>query len=64
MAMQVELDQFMPVKYIVDQAFPADKKSYPIRSLIIIVSGLSAFLIALFALIISDYWKKVKSQID
>lgn len=62
MAMQVELDQFLPVKYVVDAAYPADRKAYPIRSLIIIVSALSAFILALFVMLLSDYWKKAKSQ--
>jgi uncharacterized protein involved in exopolysaccharide biosynthesis len=55
---QVEATQDLPHKFIVDKAYPAEKKSYPIRSLIVIISTLSAFLLALILLIIIDTVKK------
>ncbi|HYX07654.1 MAG TPA: Wzz/FepE/Etk N-terminal domain-containing protein [Bacteroidales bacterium] len=51
---QVEATQDLPHKFIVDKAYPAEKKTYPIRSLIVIISTLSAFLLALIMLIIID----------
>jgi uncharacterized protein involved in exopolysaccharide biosynthesis len=54
MEAQVDAQQDLPHKFIVDKAFEAEKKSYPIRSLIVLISAVSAFFIALLALIIKD----------
>jgi uncharacterized protein involved in exopolysaccharide biosynthesis len=63
LAMRVEVEQNLPTTYIVDRAFPADKKSTPIRSLIIILSMLSAMILGIVAALIFDNWKYLKSQI-
>ncbi len=51
---RVEVDQNLPYKFIVDPAFKAEKKTYPRKSIIVIVSTVSAFLLALILLIITD----------
>lgn len=48
---RVDAEQTLPHKFIVNSAFPAEKKSYPIRWLIVLVSTISTFLIALLAII-------------
>lgn len=48
---KVDAEQELPGKFIVNNAFPAEKKSYPIRWLIVLVSGLSAFLFAVLLVI-------------
>jgi uncharacterized protein involved in exopolysaccharide biosynthesis len=48
---KVDAEQTLPHKFIVNNAFPAEKKSYPIRWLIVLVSTVSTFLIALLAII-------------
>ncbi|MGF1585747.1 MAG: hypothetical protein ACFCUM_10520 [Bacteroidales bacterium] len=62
----------MPYKFIVTEAKVAEKSSYPVRSLIVIVSTLAAFLIALFTLVtletlkpmfINETHRKVKSRL-
>ena len=63
LAMKVEVEQNIPTTYIVDRAFAADKKSYPIRSLIVILSMLSAIVLGIIAALIFDNWKYLKSQI-
>ncbi len=50
----VELQQALPYKFIVDSAFKAEKKSYPRKSIIVIVSTFGAFLLTLILLIIND----------
>jgi formyltetrahydrofolate hydrolase len=51
---RVESVQELPHKFIVDQAYPAEKKAYPKRSVIVMVSTASAFLFTLILLIIID----------
>jgi uncharacterized protein involved in exopolysaccharide biosynthesis len=63
MAMRVEVEQMIPTKFVVDRAFPADKKSYPIRSLIVILSILSSLILGIITSVIFDNWKYLKSQI-
>lgn len=54
---KVEAEQTLPHKFVVDQAFIAEKKAYPKKSIIVIVSTLSAFLFGLILLIIRDNLK-------
>ncbi len=48
---KVDAEQILPHKFVVNRAFPAEKKSYPIRWLIVVVSTFSAGLFTLLALI-------------
>ncbi len=54
---KVDARQTLPYKFVVEKARMAEKKSYPVRSLIVIVSTLSAFFLALLVLIIIDSLK-------
>lgn len=54
---RVESTQELPHKFIVDSAYPSEKKAYPKRSVIVMVSTASAFLFALILLIIIDSLK-------
>jgi len=51
---RVESIQELPYKFIVDKAYASEKKAYPKRSVIVMVSTASAFLFALILLIIID----------
>ncbi len=51
---RVEVNQRLPYKFIIDQAYPSEKKAYPKRSIIVMVSTASAFLFTLIILIIID----------
>ena len=55
---QIETNSTISNVFIVDKAFKAEKKSYPKKSLIVIISTFSAFLLTLILLIITDFWKK------
>ncbi|MCF8464728.1 MAG: hypothetical protein K9G41_07800 [Flavobacteriales bacterium] len=48
---KVDAEQSLPHKFIVNNAFPAEKKSYPIRWLIVLVSTISTFILALLVII-------------
>jgi len=54
---RLEAEQNLPHKFIVDSAFKAEKKAYPKKSIIVIISTLAAFLITLITLIIIDNLK-------
>lgn len=51
---RVEVEQELPHKFIVDQAYASEKKAYPKRSVIVMVSTAAAFLFTLILLIIVD----------
>lgn len=55
---KVNVEQVLPHKFIVNNAYPAEKKSYPIRSLIVVVSTLSAFFFALFLMVVIEAVKQ------
>jgi uncharacterized protein involved in exopolysaccharide biosynthesis len=51
---RMEANQKLPYKFIVDKAYPSEKKAYPKRSVIVMASTASAFLFTLILLIIID----------
>ncbi len=51
---KVDVEQNLPCKYIVNHAYKAEKKSYPVRWLIVTVSTISTFILTLLALIAYD----------
>lgn len=64
---EMDMKSNMPVKFIVEKAIPADKKAYPKKLIIMILSTLATFIVALFTLIIvenikTDPFRKSKSK--
>lgn len=51
---RLEAEQNLPHKFVVEQAFPSEKKAYPKKSLIVLVSTFASLLFALIVLIIMD----------
>ncbi len=51
---RLEAEQNLSHKFVVEQAYPSEKKAYPKKSLIVIVSTLASLLFALIVLIIVD----------
>lgn len=51
---RLEAEQNLPYKFIVERAFPPEKKAYPNKSLIVIVSTFASLLFALIVLIVID----------
>lgn len=54
----------MPSKFVVDKAIGNEKKAKPIRSLIVIISSVSAFLIALMYLLFLERLSLLKSNVN
>ncbi|MBS1943041.1 MAG: hypothetical protein JST38_19435 [Bacteroidetes bacterium] len=57
---QADLDNDLPHKFVVNQAFPADRKSWPISWLVIAVCTISAGLLALFLIVAQETLRKIK----
>jgi uncharacterized protein involved in exopolysaccharide biosynthesis len=49
---KVDAEQNLPQKFMVDRAYKAEKKSSPVRWLIVVVSSFSTFILALLTIII------------
>ena len=60
---KVDAQQSISEKFVVDRAFPAEKKSYPIRWIIVAVSTLSSLIIALLAIALLENLKKIQETI-
>lgn len=50
-------------KFVVNRAVPSEKKAYPKRSLIVLVSTLSALLLTVLAIIAVENWKKYADKV-
>lgn len=60
--MKIDVESKIPVMRIVDQASAADKKSFPIRWLIVVMSTASAFVFAFILLLVLDNIKKLRAE--
>lgn len=54
----VEYEKDITYSHVVERPFPADKKAYPVRWLIVAFSALSAVFVALLAFLVLDYRKE------
>ncbi len=54
---RVNANQDLPRKFTVAKAFPAEKKSYPIRWLISVITTISAFIFAVFTMLFIERYK-------
>lgn len=57
---EVDANQSLQHKFIVNNAFPAEKKSYPIRWLIVAVSTFATFLLTLVCILFMESIKSIK----
>jgi uncharacterized protein involved in exopolysaccharide biosynthesis len=60
---KIDATENLPHKFIVNNAYAAEKKSYPIRWLIVVVSSFSAFLLCVVAIILSDNIRRIKKAL-
>lgn len=59
---KVDANLSLPHKFIVNEAFPAEKKSYPIRWLVVAISMLGSFVFTLLIIIVLDTLKKANEN--
>lgn len=57
---KIDAQEELPQTFKVDMAYPAEKKSYPIRWLIVLVASVSTLLLTIFILILIDTLKDVQ----
>lgn len=60
---KVDAQQNISEKFVVDRAFPAEKKSYPIRWIIVVVATLSALIITMLSIVLLENIKRVQQTI-
>jgi len=58
----MDAESVLPQKFIVNSAFKAEKKSYPIRWIIVLVSTFSALLLAIIIIILIENFAKIKKK--
>ena len=51
---KVDATQFIPHKFVVTSAFQAERKAYPVRWIIVVVTVLSTFLMLIFCIVVYD----------
>lgn len=61
---RVDAFEELPQTFKVDKAYPAEKKSYPVRWLIVVVSTFGTFLFMIFLMIILDSLKNIIGKKD
>lgn len=57
---KVDAEQEIPHKFIVNAAYPAEKKSYPVRWLIVVVSTVGALLLSIITLLFMQNFKNLQ----
>lgn len=57
---KVDANSDVPHKFTVNRAYPAEKKAYPIRWLIVVISTISAFLLAVLVVIGVENFKRIQ----
>ena len=62
---EAKIDAFskIPQKFVVEYAYPPDRKAYPVRWLIVVVSALAAFVLTLVCLIFYENYEKYKKKL-
>lgn len=51
---KIDAEEVLPQKFVVENAYPAEKKSYPIRWMIVLVSTFSAFILGILILAVLE----------
>ena len=51
---KVDVEQSLPASFRVNMAYPAEKKSYPVRWLIVLLAGVGAFTVTLVTILVKD----------
>jgi len=60
---RVDAQQVLPATFRVNAAVPADKKKYPVRWLVVVVSALSAFVATMVVILGANTWKELKEKL-
>lgn len=61
---KMDAESDLPHKFVVEKAYPPERKAYPIRWLIVVVTALGAFILALMTIIIYQNIRTITSKLD
>jgi len=59
---RINANQTIPHKFVLNRAWPPEKKAYPVRWLIVVLSTISSFLFAIVWLLLTDLFIKVRQK--
>lgn len=59
---KVDADQALSTKFIINYATPAERKAYPVRSIIVLISMFSAFAFTALILALTDNYRRYKKE--
>lgn len=59
---KLDVEESLTYKFVVNRAYPAEKKSYPVRWLIVTVSTLSALIMGILGIILFDNIRRVRRK--
>jgi uncharacterized protein involved in exopolysaccharide biosynthesis len=60
--LKIDVNSKLSAKFVVNTAQKADKKSYPVRWLIVVMSVASAFVFSIVALLILENIRKLRGE--
>ncbi|MCX6296803.1 MAG: hypothetical protein NTX97_12220 [Bacteroidetes bacterium] len=60
---RVDATEVLPQKFVVSHAFPAEKKSYPVRWIIVVVSTFATLLAAIIAILLLENIRQIKTEL-
>lgn len=61
---RVDYNQSLPASFEINSAFPAEKKTYPIRSLIVLISMLGTFIATLVLILVVSAYNDVRKKVS
>jgi hypothetical protein len=60
---KVDATEVLPQKFVVSMAFPAEKKSYPVRWVIVVVSTFASLLLAIIGILLLENIRQIRSSV-
>jgi uncharacterized integral membrane protein len=60
---KVDATEVLPQKFVVSTAFPAEKKSYPVRWVIVVVSTFATLLLAIIAILLLENIRQIRNTV-
>lgn len=61
---RVDFNQSLPAAFEINSAFPAEKKTYPIRSLIVLISMMGTFIATLVIILVVTAYNDVRKKVS
>ncbi|MBU0488772.1 MAG: hypothetical protein KKA07_05480 [Bacteroidetes bacterium] len=61
---KVDAEEIIPQKFVVSRAYPAERKSYPVRWIVVLISGLSAAFLTILFILFYDRFRYPRKQFN